>query len=141
MIVCIATATRIFLECGEHAYDAATLFAFTAGSHPITDHVGGMAGRLMLLEMGVAFDQNLFDEQFRQRSQDGKLADSPTLAPKVGGKGCVEPDALVVETVVVANPLGGGPTGGVEFVADDQPAEASFAHQRQNPEEEHGDGP
>lgn len=61
-----SAAPWIRLEGGQHADDPAALLTGTAGNHPPTVYVGGVAGHLKTLQLRIALDQHLFDKKLRE---------------------------------------------------------------------------
>ena len=77
------------------------LFAPATRFHTISVFVGGVAAHLVLLQFGIPFHQDFFNEHFGQGPQDGKLADTPSFAMKIAGQLIIEIPALIKEAVVV----------------------------------------
>ena len=76
----------------------------------------------MALKLWIAFNQDLFDQELRERSQNGELTDLPAFTVEISGQGIVEVTALVIEAVIVGYAERLASSGRVIFVTNNQPA-------------------
>ena len=139
--LCVAAVRGICAQSRQHADDTAAFLAPAAGMNAVVSLMGGMAGHLVSLQQGVAFQEGLFNKKLGQRPQQRKLADRPPFLQEISGKGVVKGDALIIEPVVVMDSLKCTPLRGIVFVAYDETADTPLAQQGKGPEQEHRDGP
>jgi len=62
--LCVSAVGGISTYGFEHPHNPAAFLTLSTGIYPAAGNMGGMAGDLLLLEIGIPLDQNLFDEHF-----------------------------------------------------------------------------